>query len=73
MYTGSMPKHVSLGARLKAAREAAGLTQAELARRAGLSRIYIAKLEAGDRTAPTLDVLGRLAKALRLTLVDLLA
>ena len=41
-----------------------GLTQAELARRAGLSWIYIAKLEGGDRLSPSLPALERIAKAL---------
>jgi len=40
------------------------LTQAELAKRAGLSWIYIAKLEAGDRLSPSLPVLERIARAL---------
>jgi len=41
-----------------------GLTQAELARRAGLSWIYIAKLEGGDRVSPSLPALERIARAL---------
>jgi predicted transcriptional regulator len=40
------------------------MTQADLARRAGLSWIYIAKLEAGDRLAPSLPALERIARAL---------
>ena len=40
------------------------LTQAELAKRAELSWIYIAKLEAGDRLSPSLPVLERIARAL---------
>lgn len=40
------------------------LTQAELAKRAGLSWIYIAKLEAGDRLSPSFPVLERIARAL---------
>jgi len=40
------------------------LTQAELAKRAGLSWIYIAKLEAGDRLSPSLPALERIARAL---------
>jgi transcriptional regulator with XRE-family HTH domain len=41
-----------------------GLTQAELARRARLSWIYIAKLEGGDRVSPSLPALERIAQAL---------
>jgi transcriptional regulator with XRE-family HTH domain len=61
-----------LGGRIKAAREQGGLTQNELAARAGVSRIYIAKLEGGDRQSPSLPVLDRIAKVLGVTLVDLL-
>jgi len=45
-----------------------GLTQAELAKRAGLSWIYIAKLEGGDRVSPSLPALHRIARALGATL-----
>jgi transcriptional regulator with XRE-family HTH domain len=66
-----MPRR-HLGARIKAERQRAGLTQQELATKVGISRIYIAKLEAGDRTSPSLPVLEQIAKALGVTLVDLL-
>jgi transcriptional regulator with XRE-family HTH domain len=62
----------NLGKRIKQRREHRGLTQTELAKRAGLSRIYIAKLEAGERQSPSLPVLERIAKALGVKLVDLL-
>jgi len=45
-----------------------GLTQAELAKRADLSWIYIAKLEGGDRISPSLPALDRIAHALGATL-----
>jgi transcriptional regulator with XRE-family HTH domain len=50
--------------RLKRLREARGLTQRELARRAGLNPATIGRLEDGngDLTAPTAE---RLARALR--------
>jgi transcriptional regulator with XRE-family HTH domain len=66
-----MPRR-HLGARIKSERQRAGLTQQELASQVGISRIYIAKLEAGDRTSPSLPVLEQIAKALGVTLVDLL-
>jgi ribosome-binding protein aMBF1 (putative translation factor) len=44
------------------AREAAGLTQTELARRMGTTQSAIAAIEAGART-PTVDLLERLARA----------
>ena len=58
-----------LGAQIKKGRERRGLTQDELASRAGLSRIYIAKIEGGERMAPSLPALEKIAKALGLRLV----
>jgi len=52
--------------RLKALRGARGVSQAALAERAGLTREYVNKLEAG-KYDPTLGTLGRLAKALGVT------
>ena len=49
---------------LKKLREAKGLTQGELAERAGLHRVYVTQLETGVEKNPTLDMLERLAKAL---------
>jgi DNA-binding XRE family transcriptional regulator len=45
-------------------RTAAGLTQTALAKRSGLNRSHVNRLE-GDGGKPTLDTLTRLAKALR--------
>ena len=53
----------NLGERLRALRLAAGLTQAELARRTGIHRPNIARVEAGRHT-PSLDTLNRLASAI---------
>jgi DNA-binding XRE family transcriptional regulator len=52
-----------LGARLRELRKAAGLTQAELARRTGIHRPNIARVEAGRHT-PSLETLARLAAAI---------
>lgn len=57
---------VKLGARLRALRVAAGLTQAELARRTGIHRPNIARVEAGRHT-PSLETLARLAGAIGVT------
>lgn len=54
---------VKLGARLRALRLSAGLTQAELARRTGIHRPNIARVEAGRHT-PSLETLARLAHAI---------
>lgn len=60
-----------LGARIRARREALGLTQAALAERANLTSNYVGVLERGLKL-PTLDTLNTLAKALETTLVELL-
>jgi len=52
-----------LGARLRTLRKQAGLTQAELARRTGIHRPNIARVEAGRHT-PSLETLSRLANAI---------
>jgi transcriptional regulator with XRE-family HTH domain/predicted RNase H-like HicB family nuclease len=64
-----VPNRLAAKIALRRARHAAGFTQAELARRAGLSQPQLAKLESPDSN-PTLDTLDRVAEALgvRLTL-----
>ena len=57
-----------LGKRIKALREARGLTQEKLAVDARLSRIYIQKVESGERSSPSLTALARIARALGATL-----
>lgn len=54
---------VMLGRRIRELRLAAGLTQAELARRTGIHRPNIARVEAGRHT-PSLETLARLAHAI---------
>lgn len=60
---GEVTVDAHLGARLRRLRLAAGLTQAELARRTGIQRPNIARLESGRHT-PSLETLGRLASAI---------
>ena len=43
---------MNIGDAIRDAREAAGMTQAELAERAGVSRCYIAMLERGTKVCP---------------------
>ena len=52
-----------MGERIAALRKSAGLTQAELAERAGLQRSHIVRLEQGCYGA-TIDVLTAIADAL---------
>ena len=54
---------ISIGQSIKKARRAAGLTQAELASRACISRSYLAGVE-GDRYNPSVDTLQKLSSAL---------
>lgn len=51
----------SLGAAIKHYREEAGLTQAELAERAGIHRSYLSELESGQET----EQLKRIFRVLR--------
>src|SRR3712207_1946926 len=57
----------SFGARLRQLREAAGLTQEELAGRAGLTRNAISALERGERRRPYPHTVRVLADALDLS------
>lgn len=61
-----------LGARLRELRLSAGLTQAELARRTGIHRPNIARVEAGRHT-PSLETLARLATAIGVPTTRVLA
>ena len=54
-----------VGANLRQAREALGVSQEELADRAGLHRTYVSGVERGVRN-PTVTVLEKIAKALRI-------
>jgi DNA-binding XRE family transcriptional regulator len=63
---------VRLGARLRELRVQAGLTQAELARRTGIHRPNIARVEAGRHT-PSLETLARLASAIGVPTTTVLA
>jgi XRE family transcriptional regulator, regulator of sulfur utilization len=60
------------GQQLQRLRTRRGLTQEQLALKAGLVRVYVSKLEQGEHD-PTLTMLVRLAKALRVSVTELLA
>jgi transcriptional regulator with XRE-family HTH domain len=62
---------LSLGERVRRAREEHGLSLAELAQRGDISRPYLWQLEAG-RSRPSLDVTVRIARALEMSVGELL-
>lgn len=61
----------AFAARLRELRRSRGLTQAELARQARVTVSYVWKLEAG-KSAPGLDLMERLARALGVSLNEML-
>lgn len=60
-----------MGRALKRIRKEKGISQAELAKRADLTREYVNKIEAG-RCDPSLSTINALAKALGVKLARLL-
>ncbi len=56
---------------LKAARERKRMTQAALAKKVGVHQVTIARLETGVRR-PSMDLLQKLAKVLRVKVAELL-
>jgi XRE family transcriptional regulator, aerobic/anaerobic benzoate catabolism transcriptional regulator len=64
------PLLVRFGGRLRELRQATGLSLAELAREADVSRRYMTEAEAG-RANPSLVILGQLALALGVSLTEL--
>jgi DNA-binding Xre family transcriptional regulator len=54
---------------LKAAREAKGLSLADLTERTGMDRSALSKLETGQRANPTMETLARYAEAVGKRLV----
>ena len=74
-YGGSMRgtgDALSVGERIAFYRRRRGLTQAVLAGLVGRSEDWLSKIERGDRPVRRLDVLADVAKALRVTVGDLL-
>lgn len=57
--------------RLKRMREKRGWTQEDLASKVGVARVTIARIEIGNRR-PSLELLERIAKALKVKVGDLL-
>ena len=64
---------VQLLKQLKAAREAQGLSLADLTDRTGMDRSALSKLETGQRPNPTIETLARYAEAVGKRLLVTLA
>lgn len=60
-----------LGAELRKAREAAGLSQEKLGFKANVHRTYVSMLER-EKASPTVDTLIRICKVLRVRASDLI-
>jgi transcriptional regulator with XRE-family HTH domain len=65
------PTPKQLGTTLRRLRTAKDMSQAELARRAKLTRVYVTRLEAGQQD-PSLSTINALAKALGVEVWELL-
>jgi transcriptional regulator with XRE-family HTH domain len=61
-----------IGGELRKAREAVGLTQEELAFKAGVHRTYVSLLER-EKKSPTLSMLFRLCQAMGISASELVA
>ena len=71
MAVAAAPEHVHVGPRVRALREAMGLSLRDLADRSGVSAPMLSQVERGE-TSPTLAVAARIAAGLDLTLSQLL-
>ena len=60
-----------LSGMIKRRRTEVGLSQRALAKLVGVSDAYITQLETRERINPSLDVLKKLAKALKVTVAEL--
>lgn len=67
------PGVAALGDFLRARREAARLSQTQMAAQIGVSRPYLGRLENGEYEHPAPEILSRMAKLLNVHLEDLYA
>ena len=58
---------MSIGSRIRSARKSAGMSQEELAEKAGLHNTYIGQLERGEKNA-TLESIEKVSRALEIPL-----
>ena len=69
---GATARQRIFGDRVRAHRQALGITQEALAHRAGVHRSYVGSLETGGRN-PSLETIARLAAALEVDIAELVA
>jgi transcriptional regulator with XRE-family HTH domain len=70
--TGGSRGHLNLAASIRALRLRSGLSQRQLAGRMSVPRTYVSKIE-NEKATPTLSSLERLARALEVSVPDLLS
>lgn len=70
--TSNNLNNLDVPSRIKFLRKQKGLTQKQLAEKAGISFSMISKIESGERNNPSLSILEKIAKVIDLTLDDLL-
>jgi transcriptional regulator with XRE-family HTH domain len=63
---------MKVGSAVKRVREAQGLTQVDLAQRAGLCKRYVVQIENAPGYVPSMKVVAKLAGALRVSVKRLL-
>lgn len=72
--TRSRNRKQRIASQLRAAREAAGMSLADVAAATGMTRQAILRIESGENVNPTLSTIGRIAEALGksvdITLID---
>lgn len=67
-----MSNNQNLANNIKKLREAKGLSQEKLARLADVANNTLIKMESGENQNPTLDTLKKVAKALNVSVDDLI-
>ena len=67
-----MPNNQNLANNIKRLREAKGLSQEKLARLADVANNTLIKMESGENQNPTLDTLKKVAKALDVSVDNLI-
>lgn len=64
---------INIGEYIRKKRMERGLSARELARRSGVSQPYLSQLENGKNENPSIEILKKLAKALNISYVELMA